>query len=433
MSRAPGHPGTALVAGLRFEHFQLAQGAEDRQPAELEIDARDDAVVEQLDALLEIRRAVRKVLHEEREVDVARGHALERREFLRLGLAVDLRGSEAGADFHRLLVDGRIEDLRQAVDAITNDPMLRGSASTKIAEIRTILAPIFTNVNAILDGTQVKPKVLFADLLRLGQLDFHGLLDVLNDAQAAIAKETETANAAGKTGEVAALQKLSGEFADVAKLLGDLSQKFVDATSPLRNKIEQVEVWFDTVTQSFDERYARHMRTAALVISVIVVIVLNANFFTVYKSLSSNEVQRSLILQKGPELLEQSKRAQLQASPTPTPANVQAALQQSREEIETLSSTYQGFGFTPLSMQQLRSFFWSLGFLTAVAKDEVKKEHGVWGMALVEGPENVYKWQNQSIEQWWQARKSDVTTLVGWAIMVMLLSVGAPFWQDALE
>jgi len=57
----------------------------------------------------------------------------------------------------------------------------------------------------------------------------------------------------------------------------------------------------------------------------------------------------------------------------------------------------------------------------------------VWGMALVEGPENVYKWQNQSFPQWWQTRKSDVTTLVGWAIMVMLLSVGAPFWQDALE
>src|SRR6185369_3225194 len=190
---------------------------------------------------------------------------------------------------------------------------------------------------------------------------------------------------AGNTGEVAALQKLSGEFADVAKLLGDLSQKFVDATSPLRNKIEQVEVWFDTVTQSFDERYARHMKTAAIVISVFVVIVLNANFFNVYKSLSSKEVQRSLILQKGPEILEQSKRAQVQASPPPTPANVQAALQQSREEIETLSSTYQGFGFSPLSMQQLRSFFWSLGFVTVVAKDEVEKKHGAWGMALVEG------------------------------------------------
>src|SRR6185503_9819464 len=48
----------------------------------------------------------------------------------------------------------RIEDLRQAVDAITNDPTLRGSASTKIAEIRSVLAPIFNSVNAILDGTQ---------------------------------------------------------------------------------------------------------------------------------------------------------------------------------------------------------------------------------------------------------------------------------------
>jgi len=326
----------------------------------------------------------------------------------------------------------RIEDLRKAVDAITNDPMLRGSASTKIAEIRSVLAPIFNNVSTIVDGGQVKPKVLFADLLRLGQLDFHSLLELLNDAQTAIAKETEIANATGNTGEVTALQQLSGQFAEVAKLIGDLSQKFVDATSPIRNKIEQVEVWFDTVTQSFDERYARHMKTAAIVISVFVVIVLNANFFHVYKSLSSNEVQRKLILDKGPEILEQSKRAQVAASPTPTPANVQEALAQSREEIETLSSTYQGFGFSPLSMQQLRSFFWSLGLITAVAPD-ASGQRSAWGMALVEGPENVYTWRNQTPGQWWQSRKSDVTTLVGWAIMVMLLSAGAPFWQDALE
>src|SRR5215216_1719984 len=293
----------------------------------------------------------------------------------------------------------RIEDLRKAVEAITNDPTLRGTASTKIAEIRSILAPIFNNVSAILDGTQVKPKVLFADLLRLGQLDFHGLLKLLNEAQAAIAKETEIATAAGNTGEVAALQKLSGEFAEVAKLIGDLSQKFVDAVSPLRNKIEQVELWFDTVTQSFDERYARHMRTVSIVISIVVVIVLNANFFHVYKSLSSNEVQRKLIVDQGPKILERSKS---QAPASSTPANLQQALQQSREEIETISNTYQGFGFTPLSMQQLQLFVWSLS-------------------------------PNQTWEQWWGSRKNNVVTLIGWAIMVMLLSVGAPFWQDALE
>ena len=63
----------------------------------------------------------------------------------------------------QLLCD-QIKDLRQAIEDITNDPMLRGAASTKIAEIRSILAPIFNNVEAILQGTQVKPKVLFRRL-----------------------------------------------------------------------------------------------------------------------------------------------------------------------------------------------------------------------------------------------------------------------------
>lgn len=326
----------------------------------------------------------------------------------------------------------RIEDLRKAVEAITNDPVLRGSASTKIAEIRSILAPIFNDVNAIVEGTQVKPGVLFADLLRLRKLNVHELLDLVDEAQAAITRETEIATAAGNSGEVAALQNLSKELAEVAKLIGDLSQKFVDAVSPLRNKIEQVELWFDTVTQSFDERYARHMRTVSIVISIVVVIVLNANFFNVYKSLSSNEVQRNLIVDSGPKILERSRQAQAQASPTATPANIQEALEQSREEIEILSSTYQGFGFSPLSLQQFQTFIWSLGLWTIVSPDDTGTR-SVWGMALVEGPENVYKWQNQTPGQWWQSRKTNVATLVGWAIMVMLLSVGAPFWQDALE
>lgn len=326
----------------------------------------------------------------------------------------------------------RIEDLRAAVEAITNDEMLRGSASTKIAEIRSILAPIFNNVSAIVEGTQVKPGVLFADLLRLQKLDVHGLLKLVDEAQAAVARETEIATAAKNTGEVAALQNLSKKLAEVAKLIGDLSQKFVDAVSPLRNKIEQVELWFDTVTQSFDERYARHMRTASIAISIVVVIVLNANFFNVYRSLSANEVQRNLIVDQGPEILERLGQAQAQASPTPTPANIQEALQQSREQIDALSSTYQGFGFTPVTLQQFRSFVWSLGLWTIVLPDDTGNR-SVWGMSLVEGPENVYKWQNQTPGQWWQSRKTNVATLVGWAVMVMLLSVGAPFWQDALE
>jgi len=44
---------------------------------------------------------------------------------------------------------------------------------------------------------------------------------------------------------------------------------------------------------------------------------------------------------------------------------------------------------------------------------------------------------DESTEQpwglWWAARKHDVMALIGWIIMTILLSIGAPFWQDTLE
>ena len=336
----------------------------------------------------------------------------------------------------QLLCD-QIKSLRQAIEDITNDPILRGAASTKIAEIRSILAPIFNNVEAILEGEQVKPKVLFADLLRLGQIDVHGLLNLLDEAQQAITRETEVATAANNTGEVAALQKLSAEFAQVSKLIGDLSQKYVDAISPLRNKIDQVELWFDTVTQSFDERYTRHMRTISIVISIIVVILLNANFFTVYKSLSKNDIQRNMLVNAGEDLVKDNN-PDATASPTPTPSpnaspsptpNTVAELKKDLQDIDSLVGTYESFGFKPLSAEQFRAFIWSTGFWTT--------PWGSWsGFKLTKELNNgneVSSWHAQSGAEWWDSRKDDLVTIVGWAIMVMLLSVGAPFWQDALE
>lgn len=348
----------------------------------------------------------------------------------------------------QLLCD-QIKNLRKAIEDITNDPILRGAASTKIAEIRSILAPIFNNVEAILEGTQVKPKVLFADLLRLGQIDVHGLLDLLDEAQQAITRETEVATTAGNTAEVAALQKLSGDFAQVSKLIGDLSQKYVDAISPLRNKIDQVELWFDTVTQSFDERYTRHMRTISIVISIIVVILLNANFFQVYKSLSKNDIQRNMLADAGADLVKDNNpnptatptprpasatATTPNASPTPTP-NTVAELKKDLQDIDSLVGTYQSFGFKPLGAEQLQAFIWSTGIWTRPWPDD-NNNYGWGGFKLTKELQNgneVSSWHVQSGPEWWESRKDNLVTIVGWAIMVMLLSVGAPFWQDALE
>jgi hypothetical protein len=126
----------------------------------------------------------------------------------------------------------------------------------------------------------------------------------------------------------------------IAKLIGDLSQKFDDAFAPLRGKLEQVETWYDTVMQSFDERYTRYMKTVALCISIVVVILLNANFFKVYSSLSTNEVKRNLVLESGQKVLEAAKKANPNPTPTPTPtATATGAAATSQTGLDGQTST----------------------------------------------------------------------------------------------
>jgi hypothetical protein len=67
---------------------------------------------------------------------------------------------------------------------------------------------------------------------------------------------------------------------------------------------------------------------------------------------------------------------------------------------------YKGIGFTPLRLQQVKDF------LSSLIPDK-----------STEDPWN----------SWVQARKHDIKALVGWIIMTILLSIGAPFWQDTLE
>jgi hypothetical protein len=363
----------------------------------------------------------------------------------------------------------QILSLRDELEKIFSNEALRGSASAKLAEIRSILAPVFNNVEAIVEGQEVKPKVMFADLLRLRQLDLGGVLKLLDEAQKA-PEDTDGKVGASKTSLNPASAQgddVSKALANMAKLIGELSESFDKAVSPLRGKLEQIEVWFDTVTQSFDERYTRQMRTVAIYVSIVVVILLNANFFAIYKSLSTNEVQRNLIAQAGPEILAKSRQAQPAASPAPTTPGATASptpgvkeqIEESRQAMQALVDSYEGFGFSPLTAQQFQAFLWSTGGWTAVLQDS-NKQHGWWGFrpakddkGLIVNEDNIPippncqekdkngkaitkcspKWLSQDGAEWLQSRKSDVVTLFGWTVMVLLLSVGAPFWQDTLE
>lgn len=237
---------------------------------------------------------------------------------------------------------------------------------------------------------------------------------------------------------------------DLLKIVDKIAQTHPD----LQGKVDLVKIqeelrkWFETVMQGFNERYTRHMKTVGVVIAFLVVVVLNANIFTVYRNIATSEVLQAKILSLGEQYRKQreganadgkkettnakpnpnptvtpapavpeptsspaanalSQNAQPSPTPTPTPSDQsdkQAAddLKENAKEIQDYVNDYKGLGFTPLRPQQVCDFL---------------QGQGVW----------------QDKPFFWTRVAHGAKVLLGWLIMTLLLSVGAPFWQDALE
>jgi hypothetical protein len=166
------------------------------------------------------------------------------------------------------------------------------------------------------------------------------------------------------------------------------------------NLKSEVDKWYETVMQSFEERYTRHMKTVSLCISIGVVIFLNANFFQVYKNISNNDLLRNALIERR-EDVEARLKAPATASGQPVGNDSEAlkaeALKKEMADLQKTLDETLTLGFTPITWQQVSNFFDS-----RVSYPNGRPMHAI-------------------------------RVLGGWAIMVMLLSVGAPFWQDALE
>lgn len=283
----------------------------------------------------------------------------------------------------------------KAIDAA----LLEGDASAKFAAMQASLLPLIDDIEALAGGGQINPRVLLGDLNRLRQIKTADVLGPLGEVQKKVGEDLAAARAAGVKGdELKPLEGVSDGLKRIAEQITALGQAFDAALVPLRERLEQAEVWYDTVMQGFEERYARHMRTVALAISVIVVVVLNANFFTIYQAMS-NPQRAEAVANQGEGILERSRQATAEttganASPTPPVdgSTTVADLKKQGQETQGWVDTYQSFGITPLTRQQVYNFF--------TGKYKARDVSG---------------------------------TFAGWLIMVMLLSAGAPFWQDTLE
>lgn len=193
------------------------------------------------------------------------------------------------------------------------------------------------------------------------------------------------------------IQEVIADQAVPAAAAGSSIKAFTQAETA--SLMAKVDAWYDTVMQSFEERYVRSMKTWALIISAAVVILLNANFFNVYRNIAISDVMRNSILQTQGEI---SKRlAEKAGSAATQPQDLQAWFDQSRQTILSNAEFFSGFGFSKIKPRQ------------------------VWQWLVRSGD-----WENVDIWSW---LSHGISVLVGLTIMTLLLSVGAPFWQDVLE
>jgi hypothetical protein len=321
------------------------------------------------------------------------------------------------------LVPGFMANLQKVADEISAvekaigsiDPSkLSGDTSAKFAAMQARLTPLLNDFKAIVTGTTITPEILIGDVISLRELKLNDALSILGEMQAKVEKDMGAARVAstpaGTTPTSASeladaslpvLKQLAEGFNSVADSLAKLRNEFDSAIAPLRGKLKEVESWFDTVMQSFDERYARGMKTWAIVISFVVVVFLNANFFNIYQKISTNEVVRNNLVQGQARLKELQQAAdRAAAEPTGTVPALKATLKEQENTVRGEIDAYASFGFTPLSMEQINN--WATG----------KSSWSVdWGQRLV----HMAK------------------ILLGWILMALLLSVGAPFWEDTLE
>jgi hypothetical protein len=253
---------------------------------------------------------------------------------------------------------------------------------TPLAEIREPLLALLSEAHQFLD--------LKNSDLTLGELSYsvasaaRKTLDALPDSIEAtlLYLKDEATDAAAQD-----LLKLQETLAPISKVL----KTVVALPQELSQVLGKVEIWYDTITRSFDERYTRNMKSFSLAISFVVVALLNANLFDIYRDISANGSKRNLIVQSGEQIA-----SRLRERPAAD----------SREINQTLED-------------------WS-----KKSYEEIDKEESLYTALGFSGPRWIVDvWKNPQRPT---AQKA-VETVAGWLIMTLLLSVGAPFWQDALE
>src|SRR5205085_12228400 len=149
---------------------------------------------------------------------------------------------------------------------------------------------------------------------------------------------------------------------------------------------------------------------------------LNANFFKVYQDLSTSDAKRELILQTRENVINALNKNNAAPNDQQVAQTVDQWFNESKAQIDNSASTFTGYGFAPITLHDAIKWLKTFNFsANATDKNGNFRKNGQQQMSI---------WETGD---WRRYRYHDLQVLLGWIIMALLLSVGAPFWQDALE
>lgn len=224
------------------------------------------------------------------------------------------------------------------------------------------------------------------------------------------------------------MQILSSLETDDAKLMGidveALKKALPGAPSfeeslkkTIDEKVKELEGWYDTVMPGIAERHVRGMRWMAMGLSAIVVVMLNANAIRIYDYVKSDPGVQQTLSKYAEDQLSQLEASKAKQNPAELTAPPDVSRTQSNA---TLTPSGPGSPAPPSATP-------SSGTVTTrdlkPEIDAIRQNYAAY---------RSFGLSPFKCEKCFDDTKSASKTLAGWVIMTLLLSLGAPFWEDAL-
>lgn len=256
-----------------------------------------------------------------------------------------------------------------ALDAVQLPP----DAVAKLAELRAAVSPLLAHVGQVIDGEgKLKAELIADDVAGLRTFATGGLVKLAAELQGSLAGVAAAAPAAKA----------------LVDAMGELHVHVTAFTARLRERIDAIEAWYDPIMQGFEERYARHMRTWAFVISAVLAVMVDANLPRIYKRMATDDVSKQRVLAEA-GLIQQRYIQQLADAREKNDVRlVHELTNRLNDELDEATASYPALGLEMLDVDA----FWNR--TTPLEKLKV---------------------------------------ILGWILMAFLLSLGAPFWHDILQ